>query len=137
MNWPLFHVLGLYLDPLFTVCLGTRMVHTTVFEPTESLRLIEEELVTRLWSFESQLEALSTHPDLRTFDLSSLRTGLEVVGMPSSEPAVRRPYDRLCPIVSGYGMTETGAGIAIGYPEARRKMRGRLRAIPCRASTSK
>ena len=41
MNWPLFHVLGLYLGPLFTVCLGTRMVLTTVFDATESLRLMK------------------------------------------------------------------------------------------------
>ena len=117
MNWPLFHVLGLYLGPLFTVCLGTRMVLTTVFDATESLRLIEEERVTRLWGFESQLDALSTHEDLDSYDLGSLRTGLGVVGMPSSEPAARRAYDRLCPIVAGYGMTETGAGIALGYPD--------------------
>lgn len=118
MNWPLFHVLGLYLGPLFTVCVGTRMVLTTAFDPAESLGLIERERVTRLWGFESQLDALNTHPELDTFDLASLRTGLGVVGMPSSVPAARRAYDLLCPIVSGYGMTETGAGIAIGYPEA-------------------
>jgi fatty-acyl-CoA synthase len=118
MNWPLFHVLGLYLGPLFTVGVGTRMVLTTTFDPAESLRLIERERVTRLWGFDSQLNALATHPDLKTSDLSSLRTGLGVVGMPSSELAARRAYDLLCPIISGYGMTETGAGIAIGYPEA-------------------
>ncbi len=118
MNWPLFHVLGLYLGPLFTVGVGTRMVLTTTFDPAESLRLIARERVTRLWGFDSQLDALATHPDLETADLGSLRTGLGVVGMPSSELAARRAYDLLCPIVSGYGMTETGAGIAIGYPEA-------------------
>ena len=118
MNWPLFHVLGLYLGPLFTICVGTRMVLTTVFDPSESLTLIERERVTRVWGFESQLNALTTHPELDTFDLDSLCTGLGVVGMPSSESAARRAYDLLCPIVSGYGMTETGAGIAIGYPEA-------------------
>ncbi len=90
MNWPLFHAPGLYLGPLFTVCVGTRMVLTTVFDPAESLGLIERERVTRLWGFESQLDALTTHPELDTFDLASLRTGLGVVGMPSSEPAARR-----------------------------------------------
>jgi len=118
MNWLLFHVLGLYLGPLFTVCVGMRMVLTTVFGPAESLGLIERERVIRLWGFESQLDALTTHPELDTFDLASLRTGLGGVGMPSSLPAARRAYDLLCPIVSGYGMMETGAGIAIGYPEA-------------------
>lgn len=118
MNWPLFHVLGLYLGPLFTVCVGTRMVVTTTFDAAESLRLIARERITRVWGFDSQLNALTQHPDLEKSDLSSLRTGLGVVGMPSSEVAARQAYDLLCPIVSGYGMTETGAGIAIGYPDA-------------------
>jgi fatty-acyl-CoA synthase len=121
MNWPLFHVLGLYLGPLFTAGVGTRMVLTTTFDPAESLRLIERERITRLWGFESQLNALTQQRDLKSYDLSSLRTGLGVVGMPSSELAARRAYDLLCPIVSGYGMTETGAGIAIGYPDAPRE----------------
>ena len=116
VNWPLFHVLGLYLGPLFTIAVGTRMVLTTTFDAAESLRLVEEECVTRIWGFDSQLNALTAHPDLQTTDLSSLRMGLGVFGMPSSEPAARRTYERLCPIVSGYGMTETGAGIAIGCP---------------------
>lgn len=118
MNWPLFHVLGLYLGPLFTVGVGTRMVLTTTFDAAESLQLIAREGITRVWGFDSQLNALTQHPDLETSDLSSLRMGLGVVGMPSSEVAARRAYDLLCPIVSGYGMTETGAGIAIGYPDA-------------------
>lgn len=116
VNWPLFHVLGLYLGPLFTITIGTRMVLTTTFDAAESLHLVQRERVTRVWGFDSQFNALTSHPDLDTTDLGSLRMGLGVFGMPSSEPAARQTYDRLCPIVSGYGMTETGAGIAIGCP---------------------
>ncbi len=118
MNWPLFHVLGFYLGPLFTIAVGTKMVLTTTFDPEESLRLVEQERVTRIWGFDSQLNALATHPTLNTTDRTSLRTGLGVVGMPSSERVARKAHDTLCPIISGYGMTETGAGIAIGHPDS-------------------
>ena len=118
MNWPLFHVAGIYLGPLFCVVAGTRTVLTTTFDPVESLRLVEEERVTRLWGFDTQLSALVNHPSCKTADLSSLRTGCGPVGMTSSEHVARRAQIELCPTVSGWGMSEVGAGVAVGFPEA-------------------
>ena len=117
MNWPLFHVVGLYLGPLLTIACGTRCVLTTTFDAAESLALIEKERVTRIWGFDTQLAALSSHPDRSRADLSSLRTGLGAVGMVSSEQVARRAQDLLCRTVSGWGMTEIGAGVTIGCPE--------------------
>lgn len=118
VNWPLFHVAGIYLGPLFCVVAGTRTVLTTTFDPAESLRLVEEERVTRLWGFDTQLSALVNHPSCKTADLSSLRTGCGPVGMTSSEHLARRAQIELCPTVSGWGMSEVGAGVAMGFPEA-------------------
>jgi len=118
VNWPLFHIGGLYIGPLFSVVCGSRMVLTTLFDPAESLRLIEQERVTRIWGFDTHLNALTEHPDVKTTDMSSLRTGLGAVGMESSERAARRARKFLCPTVSGWGMTEVGAGVTMGYPEA-------------------
>jgi fatty-acyl-CoA synthase len=119
MNWPLFHVVGLYLGPLMTLIAGTRMVLTTTFDPAESLRLIGQQRITRLWGFDTQLAALCSHPDLKTTDLSSLRTGLGAVGMASSESVAQRAQELLCPTVSGWGMTEIGAGVTLGHPNGR------------------
>jgi fatty-acyl-CoA synthase len=118
MNWPLFHVVGLYLGPLMCALVGTRTVLTTTFDPAESLRLVQQERVTRFWGFDTQLNALSSHPDRERTDLSSLRMGLAAVGMASSESIARRAQQLLCPTVSGWGMTEVGAGVALGFPEA-------------------
>jgi len=118
MNWPLFHVVGLYLGPLLCVIAGTRTVMTTTFDPAESLRLVAQERVTRIWGFDTQLNALASHPERESTDLSSLRTGLGAVGMASSESAARRAQELLCPTVSGWGMTEVGAGVTVGFPDS-------------------
>ena len=121
MNWPLFHVVGLYLGPLMSLVAGTRMVLTTVFDPAESLRLIEQECVTRVWGFDTQLAALCSHPNLKTTDLRNLRTGLGAVGMASSESVAQQAQELLCPTVSGWGMTEIGAGVTVGHPNGRQE----------------
>lgn len=117
MNWPLFHVVGLYLGPLMCVIAGTRTVLTTTFDPAESLRLVQQERVSRIWGIDTQLNALTSHPDRERTDLSSLRTGLGAVGMASSGAVARRAQRLLRPTVSGWGMTEAGAGVLIGFPD--------------------
>jgi fatty-acyl-CoA synthase len=117
MNWPLFHVVGLYLGPLLNVIAGVKTVLTTTFDPAESLRLIPQERVTRVWGFDTQLGALINHPDLATTDLSSMRAGVGAVGMVSSEAVARRAQEVLWPTVSGWGMTEVGAGVTLGVPD--------------------
>lgn len=121
MNWPLFHVVGLYLGPLMSLVAGTRMVLTTTFDPAESLRLIEQEHITRVWGFDTQLAALCSHPNLQGTNLKSLRTGLGAVGMVSSEGVAERAQKLLCPTVSGWGMTEIGAGVTVGHPSGRQE----------------
>src|SRR3954451_10303711 len=117
VNWPLFHVVGFYLGPLMTVIAGTRTVLTTTFDPAESLRLVEQERITRLAGFDTQLTLLVNHPDRETTDLSSLRTGVGAVGMVSSGTIAQRAQDLLCPTVSGWGMTEVGAAVLLGFPD--------------------
>jgi fatty-acyl-CoA synthase len=114
MNWPLFHVAGLYIGPLLNVVAGVKTVLTTTFDPAESLRLIPQERVTRIWGFDTHLSALMNHPDLERTDLSTLRTGIGAVGMVSSEAVARRAQNLLCATVSGWGMTEIGAGVTLG-----------------------
>ena len=117
VNWPLFHVMGLYLGPLMTVIAGTRTILTTTFDPAESLRFVQQERITRIAGFDTQLNLLINHPDRETTDLASLRTGIGAVGMVSSEMIAQRAQDLLCPTVSGWGMTEIGAGVLLGYPD--------------------
>ena len=108
MYLPLFHAFGLYEGPLMSMISGARMVLTTLFDPAESLRLIEQERATVLSGFDTHFHGLTTHPDRETTDLSSLRTGILAVGMASSEAVARQTQRLLCPTITGWGMTELG-----------------------------
>lgn len=108
MYLPLFHAFGLYEGPLMSMTTGARMVLTTLFDPAESLKLLEQERATVLSGFDTHFHGLTTHPDLETTDLGSLRTGILAVGMASSEAVARRTQRLLCPTITGWGMTEVG-----------------------------
>ena len=108
MYLPLFHAFGLYEGPLMSMITGARMVLTTLFDPAESLKLIEQERATVLSGFDTHFHGLTTHPDRESTDLSSLRTGILAVGMASSEAVARQTQRLLCPTITGWGMTEVG-----------------------------
>ena len=115
MYLPLFHAFGLYEGPLMSMISGARMVLTTLFDPAESLRLIEQEKATVLSGFDTHFHGLTTHPNCETSDLSSLRTGVLAVGMASSEAVARQTQRLLCPTITGWGMTEVGVCGTMSY----------------------
>ncbi|MGE3538217.1 MAG: AMP-binding protein [Candidatus Tectimicrobiota bacterium] len=116
MYLPLFHVFGLYEGPWMSVLTGARQVLMAQFDAGTALRLIGSERVTMLHGFDTHFHDLITHPDCATIDRSSLRLGLFAAGLASSEPIARQTQRRLCPTVSGWGMTEVGVGATLGYP---------------------
>ena len=115
MYLPLFHAFGLYEGPLMSTMIGARIVLTTMFDPEEALRLIEEERVTVLHGFDTHFHGVASHPDCERTDRSSLRTGILAVGMASSEPAARRAQKMLCPTLTGWGMTEVGVAASMSF----------------------
>ena len=115
MYLPLFHAFGLYEGPLMSMISGARMVLTTLFDPAESLRLIEQEQATVLSGFDTHFHGLTTHPDCKTTDFTSLRTGVLAVGMASSEAVARQTQRLLCPTITGWGMTEIGVCGTMSY----------------------
>ena len=115
MYLPLFHVFGLVAGTLLFLDSGARMVLTTLFDPEEALRLIQQENVTLIHGFDTHFGALADHPDCEKTDRRSLRTGIMAAGMASSEPAARKAQRLFCPTVSLWGMTEVGGGAALGF----------------------
>ena len=115
MYLPLFHAFGLYEGPLMSLITGARMVLTTLFDPAESLKLIEQERPTVLHGFDTHFHGLTTHPDRESTDLSSLRTGILAVGMASSEAVARQTQRLLCPTITGWGMTEVGVCATMSF----------------------
>jgi fatty-acyl-CoA synthase len=115
MYLPLFHAFGLYEGPLMIMVSGARMVLTTLFDPAETLALIEREKATMLHGFDTHFHDLIHHPQCATTDLRSLRTGLLAAGMASSEPVARQAQRRLCPTLTGWGMTEVGVAALLSF----------------------
>jgi fatty-acyl-CoA synthase len=94
---------------------GARMVLTTLFDPAEALALIAQEKVTMLHGFDTHFHGLMTHPACGAEALHSLRTGILAAGMASSEVVARQAQRRLCPTLTGWGMTEVGVGALLSF----------------------
>jgi fatty-acyl-CoA synthase len=113
---PFFHIFGLYQGVMVSFVTGARLVIMAQFDPGEALRLIEREKVTRLYGFDTHFQALMQHLHCAHTDRSRLRLGLLAAGLASTEPVARRAQQVLCPTVSGWGMTESGACPSLSYP---------------------
>jgi fatty-acyl-CoA synthase len=117
MYLPLFHAFGIYEGPLMSFVTGARMVLTAKFDPGETLQLIEQEKCTLTHGFDTHFHDIMEHPDFETRDTSTIRTGLFASGMDSSIPVARKALEKFGNFVSGWGMTEVGAGGALGFPD--------------------
>jgi fatty-acyl-CoA synthase len=103
---PLFHVNGWGTAHYLT---GLGGVHVLLprFDPTEVLRLIEAEGVTRLFVVPTMMRSILDDPSLASRDLSSL-VQVSIGGAPSGPELVAEVEDRLsCECICGYGMTES------------------------------
>jgi fatty-acyl-CoA synthase len=114
MYLPLFHLFGFSEGMLTSMVTGARQVLTETFDPDESLALLERERVTVLHGFDTHYKEMAEAHARRPRDVSSVRTGILAAGMASSTPVARTARAVFGPLVSGYGMSEFGAGAAIG-----------------------
>ena len=113
---PLFHLFGYSEGALMSLLTGAKHVVTETFDPDLCLRLIEEEQATIIHGFETHFKDLTEAQERQGRDVSTLRTGVLAAGMQSAVPIVERaaaafPSARF---VTGYGMSEMGAGTLIG-----------------------
>lgn len=113
---PLFHLFSYSEAALTSMLTGARQILMETFDPDESIRLVEREGVSIMHGFETHLKDLSEAQERIQADVSTLRCGVFACGMQSSVPIARRAAEVLAPMVSitGYGMSEMGAGTAVG-----------------------
>lgn len=113
---PLFHVNG-WGTPHYVTGLGGVHVLLPRFDPGEVLRLVEAHAVTRLFLVPAMARLVLDHPSLATRDLSSV-VQISVGGAPSS-PALLAELDAAfgCPVICGYGMTESGPTLTRSLPK--------------------
>lgn len=122
---PLFHVSGLHASAIATVARGISTVWTTGrFDAEKVLALTQEERITRWGGVATQIQRLVTHPDLDSYDLSSLQS---IGGGGSTwSPELQRLIRERLPDVSrrfsvGYGLTECAALATIATDEMLRR----------------
>ena len=114
MYLPLFHLFAFSEGMLTSMVSGARQVLTETFDGGESLALIASERATVVHGFDTHFKDLCDAHDRRPRDVSSVRTGILAAGMSSSTATARRARRLFGPLVSGYGMSEFGVGVAIG-----------------------
>ena len=113
---PLFHVNG-WGTPHFVTGLGGVHVLLPRFDAGEVLRLVERHRVTRLFLVPAMARLLLDQPALDDRDLSSVRQ-ISVGGAPAS-PALLEELETAfgCPVICGYGMTESSPTLTRSLPK--------------------
>jgi len=112
--YPFFHTAGLKSGILACVLTGASIHPHPVFDVPTVMRRVAEERITMLPGPPTVFQSILNHPDLASFDLSSLRlavTGAAVV--PVSVIRRMREELRFENVVTGYGLTETTGTVSM------------------------
>src|SRR5580698_3118208 len=105
---PLYHCFGCVIGTLVTVVSGAAMIlPAATFDALATLEAIHDERATAVYGVPTMFIAELEHPVFRTFDLSSLRTGM-MAGAPCPVEIMRRVVSEMhCTgMIVGYGQTE-------------------------------
>ena len=106
---PLYHCFGMVLSNLACVTHGSAIVYPAeAFEPTAVLEAVQAERCTGLNGVPTMFIAELNHPELKQYDLSSLRTGI-MAGSPCPIEVMKRVISEMhmSQVTICYGMTET------------------------------
>ena len=106
---PLYHCFGMVLGNLACITHGSAMVYPGGgFDPLAVLQTVHEERCTALYGVPTMFIAELGHPEFKSFDLSSLRTGI-MAGSPCPIEVMRRVVGEMhmAEVTIAYGMTET------------------------------
>ena len=103
---PLFHANG-WGRPQASTMLGVKQVMVRRFEPTFVFRLIQEHRATDMSLVPTMANALLNAPDIKDYNLSSMRNVM-LGGAASSPELIARMEEAFhCDVFGGYGLTET------------------------------
>ena len=106
---PFYHCFGMVMGNLASTSHGARIVIPAPgFDPAATLRAVAEERCTSLYGVPTMFIAELGLPDLASYDLSSLRTGI-MAGSPCPVEVMKRVIDQMhmAEVTICYGMTET------------------------------
>jgi fatty-acyl-CoA synthase len=103
---PLFHANG-WGRPQTATMMGIKQVMVRRFDPATVCRLIQDEGATAMSLVPTMAAALLNFPDRARFDLSSMNQ-IHIGGAAASPELIARMERAFaCPVMAGYGLTET------------------------------
>ncbi len=104
---PLFHCFGCVLAVMASVSKGATMVLVDHFNPVKVMNAIQIEKCTAVHGVPTMFVAMLEHEDFKTYDFSTLRTGI-MAGSPCPIEFMKRAYNdmNMREIVISYGQTE-------------------------------
>ncbi len=114
---PFFHTAGCVAAVLGTLSTGSTLHPLPAFDPLKALQIISYERCTTLLAVPTMLLAMLQHPDLATYDLSSLKragTGGTPVPVYLMEQVKERTGANVCIL---FGQTETSPVITQTLPD--------------------
>ena len=106
---PLYHCFGMVLGNLVALTSGAAMIYPgEAFDPTLALEAVQAEGCTALYGVPTMFISILNLPDLATYNVSTLRTGI-MAGSPCPTATMREVMDQLYmhQVTIAYGMTET------------------------------
>ena len=112
--YPFFHTAGLKSGVLACVLRGAAILPQAVFDVPKLLALVEAERISMLPGPPTVFQSILDHPDLASYDLSSVRSSVTGAAVVPVE-VIRRMREDLAirTVVTGYGMTETTGTISM------------------------
>ncbi|KIJ17716.1 hypothetical protein PAXINDRAFT_111237 [Paxillus involutus ATCC 200175] len=122
---PLYHIYGLLNNTHFIFFAGMSIVLSTRFNLTDFLRSIDKYRITHLFLVPTHVVLLCKHPDVKNYDLNSVRYIVS-----GGAPLTRETLEQLVKLFpnasmgQGYGTTESSAGISIFPLDKKRDLSG-------------
>jgi fatty-acyl-CoA synthase len=112
---PMYHCFGCVGGTMASISTGAAMIlPAPTFEPFATMQAIQAERATAIYGVPTMFIAQLQHPEFRTFDFSSLRTGV-MAGAPCPIEVMKRVVgDMHCPQMTiMYGQTESSPVITM------------------------
>ncbi len=114
---PFFHTGGCVLGIIGPVCVGATLVPMIEFDPRKVLEAIHKERATFGVSVPTMLLAYLGHPELKTFDLSSLRIVVSGGTNVPTEMSRRVKNELGADVLVVYGLTEASPVVTQALPD--------------------
>jgi fatty-acyl-CoA synthase len=120
---PLFHVYAISYSMIMSFMCGGAQVIMNGFQVDQALELIAKHRVTVVHGFDAHFNDFMLALAKKPSDISSLRFGTLTVGADSTIELAQAAQSKVCPTLSGYGVTELWGGVTLTPQDANLEQR--------------